>query len=133
MVVESIFIGIFVISLLAEYMDATIGWIRYNADTVASLNRILTSSIVPSILLSQFLCGIFAAILHHGAGNVSFDFKNDTSTNLSRDLENWLFPKIYGIKSCNDTDNVKCCRVFIAVLIALALPVYYLSCISVSL
>jgi uncharacterized membrane protein YfcA len=79
MAIESIFIGIFVISLLAEYMDATIG-MGYGTTLTPLLLLIGFSplQIVPSILLSQFIAGIFAATLHQGAGNVSFDFKTLT-------------------------------------------------------
>jgi len=87
MAVESIFIGIFIISLLAEYMDATIG-MGYGTTLTPLLLLIGFSplQIVPSILLSQFIAGIFAATLHHGAGNVSFDFRNDTEHKIVKRL-----------------------------------------------
>lgn len=76
---ESIFIFVFFISLCVEYMDATIG-MGYGTTLTPLLLLIGFSplQIVPAILLSQFMSGIFAATLHQGAGNVSFDFKNDS-------------------------------------------------------
>lgn len=128
MAIESIFITIFVISLLAEYMDATIG-MGYGTTLTPLLLLIGFSplQIVPSILLSQFLCGIFAATLHQGAGNVSFDFKNDTEHKIVKRLGKLGYlPRSNASKVTMILVMSSVVGVFIAVLIALALPVFYL-------
>lgn len=128
MVIESIFIGIFVISLLAEYMDATIG-MGYGTTLTPLLLLIGFSplQIVPSILLSQFIAGIFAATLHQGAGNVSFDFKNDTEHKIVKRLGKLGYlPRSSASKVAMVLVMSSIVGVFVAVLIALKLPVFYL-------
>ncbi len=128
MAIESIFIGIFVLSLLAEYMDATIG-MGYGTTLTPLLLLIGFSpmQIVPSILLSQFICGIFAAKLHQGAGNVSFDFNNDTEHKIVKRLGKLGYlPRSKASKVAMVLVLSSVVGVFIAVLIALTLPVFYL-------
>jgi len=71
-------IGIIIIILafIAEYIDSTLG-MGYGT----SLTPILLIlgfdplQVVPAILLSEFISGILAGILHHKAGNVEFKIK----------------------------------------------------------
>jgi uncharacterized protein len=125
---ESVLIGVFFISLLAEYMDATIG-MGYGT-TLTPLLLLMGFSplqIVPSILLSQFFSGIFAARLHQRAGNVSFDFKNDTEHRIVKRLGKLGYlPTSPASKVAFVLVISSIVGVFVAVLIALALPVYYL-------
>jgi len=61
------------ISLFCEYIDSTLG-MGYGT-TLTPLLIIAGFSpldIVPAILLSEFIAGILAAIMHHQYGNVSF-------------------------------------------------------------
>lgn len=128
MEIESIFISVFIISLLAEYMDATIG-MGYGTTLTPVLLLIGFSplQVVPAILLSQFLSGIFAAALHQGAGNVSFDFKNDTEHKIVKRLGRLGYiPKSTAAKVAMVLVMSSIAGVFIAVLIALRLPVFYL-------
>lgn len=128
MEIESIFIGVFIVSLLAEYMDATIG-MGYGTTLTPLLLLIGFSplQIVPAILLSQFISGIFAATLHHGAGNVSFDFKNDTEHRIVKKFGKLGYlPKSNASKVAMILVMSSMAGVIIAVLIALALPVFYL-------
>ena len=128
MEIESIFIWVFIVSLLAEYMDATIG-MGYGT-TLTPLLLLMGFSplqIVPCILLSQFISGIFAAILHQGVGNVSFDFKNDTEHKIVKRLGKLGYiPKSTASKVTMVLVISSMIGVIIAVLIALALPVFYL-------
>ncbi len=128
MVIESIFLGVFVISLLAEYMDATIG-MGYGTTLTPLLLLIGFSpmQIVPSILLSQFISGIFAAKLHQGAGNVSFDFKNDSEHRIVKRLGKLGYiPRSTASRVAMVLVLSSIAGVFVAVLIALTLPVFYL-------
>jgi len=128
MEIESVLIGVFIVSLLAEYMDATIG-MGYGTTLTPLLLLIGFSplQVVPAILLSQFLSGIFAATLHQGAGNVSFDFKNDTEHKIVKRLGKLGYiPKSAAAKVATVLVMSSIAGVFVAVLIALTLPVFYL-------
>lgn len=128
MAVESIFIGILIISLLAEYMDATIG-MGYGTTLTPILLLIGFSplQVVPAILLSQFISGIFAASLHQGAGNVSFDFNNDPEHRIVKRLGKLGYiPRSTASKVAMVLITSSIFGVFVAVLIALTLPVFYL-------
>ncbi len=61
------------LALLAEYVDSSIG-MGYGT-TLTPILLILgfkPLEIVPAVLLSQFVAGIFAGLLHHKFGNVNF-------------------------------------------------------------
>ncbi len=128
MAVESILITVFIISLLAEYMDATIG-MGYGTTLTPVLLLIGFSplQIVPAILLSQFISGVFAASLHQRVGNVSFDFKKDPENKIAKRLGILGYiPKSTASKVAMVLVISSIVGVFIAVLIALILPVLYL-------
>lgn len=128
MAVESILIIIFFLSLFAEYMDATIG-MGYGTTLTPLLLLIGFSpmQIVPSILLSQFICGIFAARLHQGAGNVFFDFTNDTEHKIVKRLGKLGYlPRSNAARVAMILVLSSVIGVFLAVIIAMALPVFYL-------
>ncbi len=123
-----ILIVVFLISLLTEYMDATIG-MGYGTTLTPVLLLIGFSplQIVPAVLLSQFISGIFAASLHHGAGNVSFDFKNDTEHKIVKRLGKLGYiPKSTASKVAMVLVISSIIGVIFAVLIALKLPVFYI-------
>ncbi len=70
-------IRITLVSFLAEYVDATLG-MGYGT-TLTPLLLLMGFSpleVVPSILLSQFLAGIFGGIAHHQVGNAYFKPKS---------------------------------------------------------
>lgn len=125
---ESIFITLIIISLLAEYMDATIG-MGYGTTLTPLLLLIGFSplQIVPAILLSQFISGIFAATLHQGAGNVFFDFNNDPEHKIVKRLGKLGYiPKSNAAKVAMVLVFSSIFGVSLAVLIALVLPIFYL-------
>lgn len=126
--IESILIAVFLISLLAEYMDATIGMGYGTTLTpILLLTGFSPLQIVPAILLSQFISGIFAASLHQGVGNVFFDFKNDTEHKIVKRLGRLGYiPKSIASKVAMVLVMFSIIGVFVAVLIALTLPVFYL-------
>lgn len=125
---ELIFFGVLLISVLAEYMDATIGMGYGTTLTpVLLLMGFSPMEVVPAILMAQFVAGIFAAALHHGAGNVSFDFNNDHEHEIVKRLG-----KLGYIPRSNDSKVAlvlglcSVVGVIIAVFVALKLPVFYL-------
>lgn len=128
MAVETILVAVFLISLCAEYMDATIG-MGYGT-TLTPLLLImgyLPLQIVPAILLSQFISGIFAASLHQGAGNVFFDFTNDSEHRIVKRLGKLGYlPKSTASKVAMVLIISGILGVFVAVLIALNTSVYFL-------
>ncbi len=126
--IETIFIIIFIISLLAEYMDATIG-MGYGTTLTPLLLAIGFSplQVVPAILAAQFVAGIFAAILHHKAGNVDFDFNNDPEHKIVKRLGTLGYiPKSNASKVAMVLIISSITGVFIAVYVALLLSVFYL-------
>ena len=61
------------LALVCEYVDSTLG-MGYGT-TLTPLLLLMgyePAQIVPSVLLSEFLTGILAGVLHHEVGNVSF-------------------------------------------------------------
>jgi uncharacterized membrane protein YfcA len=61
------------LALACEYVDSTLG-MGYGT-TLTPLLLLMgyeTAQIVPSVLLSEFLTGILAGVLHHECGNVNF-------------------------------------------------------------
>ena len=110
-------------------MDATIGMGYGTTLTPLLLLTGLFSplQIVPAILLSQFFSGMFAARLHQRAGNVSFDFKNDTEHRIVKRFGKLGYlPRSNASKVAMVLVLSSVVGVFVAVLIAVALPVYYL-------
>lgn len=128
MTIEYVFILVFVVALLAEYMDATIG-MGYGT-TLTPILLLMGFSplqIVPAVLLSQFICGIFAAYLHHGTGNVFFDFNHDPNHQIARRLGKLVYiPRSIASKVATVLVLSSIIGVLLAVLIALRLPVFYL-------
>lgn len=121
-------IAVFIISLCAEYMDATIG-MGYGTTLTPILLLVGFSplQIVPAILLSQFISGIFASFLHQGAGNVFFDFKNDTENKIVKRLGKLGYlPRSNASKVVMVLVISSIIGVFISIIIALNLPVFYL-------
>ena len=75
------------IAFVAEYIDSTLG-MGYGT-TLTPLLLLMDFEplqIVPAILLSELLSGIFAAFLHHKHGNVYFDFRNDHEHKIRKRL-----------------------------------------------
>lgn len=71
-------LGIFVavIAFFAEYIDSTLGMGYGTALTpLLLIMGFEPLEIVPAVLLSEFLSGISAGIIHHSLGNVSFGLK----------------------------------------------------------
>jgi len=61
------------LALGCEYIDSTLGMGYGTTLTpILLLAGYEPTQIVPSVLLSEFLTGILAGILHHGCGNVNF-------------------------------------------------------------
>ena len=61
------------LALCCEYVDSTLG-MGYGT-TLAPILLLMgytPTQIVPSVLLSEFLTGLLAGVLHHGCGNVDF-------------------------------------------------------------
>ncbi len=123
-----ILIIVFIISLLAEYMDATIGMGYGTTLTpVLLLMGFSPLQIVPAILMSQFIAGIFAATLHHKVGNVSFDFNHDSEHKISKRLGKLGYiPRSMAAKVALILILFSIIGTFTAVYIATILPIFYL-------
>ena len=128
MAIEQLLVGVLVISLFAEYMDATLG-MGYGT-TLTPLLLLMgfaPMQVVPAILLSQFIAGIFAASMHHGAGNVNFDFKNDHEHEIVKRLGKLGYiPRSKDSKVALVLGSFSIIGVIAAVVVALNLPEFYL-------
>lgn len=105
--------GIVILAFFAEYIDSTLG-MGYGT-TLAPLLLLMGFAplqVVPAILLAELITGFFAAFMHQIHGNVSFDFrKNSTSIESKISL-------VLGSLSVVGT--------IIAVVIAINLPSFYM-------
>ena len=85
----AIFIGVAILSLLCEYMDASIG-MGYGT-TLTPILLIFGFSplqVVPAVLLGQLVGGAVGGLAHHRLGNIKLDFRRD-ETIIKRRLR-WL-------------------------------------------
>ncbi len=111
----SLGLGILLLAFLAEYMDSSLG-MGYGT----SLTPLLLlfgfepMQIVPAILLSEFVTGLFAALTHTKLGNVNFSIKDSTGK-MTKDLKIALI-----LAACSIVGTVA------AVFIALSIPSFYL-------
>lgn len=128
MPIEYLLVGVLVVSLVAEYMDATLG-MGYGT-TLTPLLLLMKFSpmqVVPAILLAQFIAGTFAAFLHHGVGNVNFDFTNDHEHEIVKRLGKLGYiPKSHDSKIALVLGFFSIIGVVLAVIVALNLPAFYL-------
>ncbi len=78
---------IFAVAFFCEYIDSTLG-MGYGTTLTPLLLFIGFEplTIIPAILFSELLTGSFAAVMHHRAGNVAFDFSHDTEHKIARRL-----------------------------------------------
>jgi uncharacterized membrane protein YfcA len=74
----AIFLLVAVISLLCEYMDASIG-MGYGTTLTPVLLIVgfLPLEVVPAVLLGQLAGGLVGGFFHHKLGNVNLDFRKD--------------------------------------------------------
>ena len=128
MAIEYLLIGVLTISLFAEYMDATLGMGYGTTLTpILLLMGFAPMQVIPAILLAQFIAGIFAASLHHGAGNVNFDFNNDHEHEIVKRLGKLGYiPKSPDSKVALVLGFFSVLGVIVAVGVALNLPPFYL-------
>jgi uncharacterized protein len=78
---------LFVIAFACEFVDSSLG-MGYGT-TLTPLLLIMGYSplvVVPAILTSELITGGLAAFMHHRAGNVSFDFRNDPDHRLVKKM-----------------------------------------------
>jgi len=74
----AIFVGVAAISLLCEFMDASLG-MGYGTTLTPVLLIIgfAPLEVVPAVLLGQLVGGLVGGIAHHRLGNISLDFRRD--------------------------------------------------------
>jgi uncharacterized membrane protein YfcA len=128
MQIEWLFIGVLLISCCAEYIDATIG-MGYGTTLTPLLLLLgfLPLQVVPAVLLAQFVAGVLAAFLHHGAGNVLFDFRRDDKNKIATTLGSLGYiPRSADAKVALVLVMCGVIGVIVAVLVALKLPPLYL-------
>jgi uncharacterized membrane protein YfcA len=124
---------IVLVSLVAEYVDSSIG-MGYGT----SLTPILLImgfnplQIVPAVLLSELVSGVFAAFLHHRSGNVNFQLRKTTVTLLFQKIRELGLRKsirrgislhlriVAVLVTCSIAGTLA------AVLLALSIPSFYL-------
>ncbi len=89
-----IFISLFFVSSFCEYVDSSLG-MGYGTTLTPLLLTIGVArvEIVPAILLSEFITGLFAGIAHHREGNV--DLKNDAR--IKRAILLLAIPSVIGV------------------------------------
>ncbi len=76
-----------VIAFASEFVDSSLG-MGYGT-TLTPLLIIMGYNpliVVPAILTSELITGGFAAFMHHRAGNVQFDFRNDANNILVKKM-----------------------------------------------
>lgn len=111
-----------------RYISATIG-MGYGTTMapVLLLTGFSPLQVVPAILLSQFISGLLAAGLHHGAGNVHFDFNNDPEHRIVRRLGKLGYiPKSNDARVALVLGICSTAGVLAAVIVAVHIPVFYL-------
>lgn len=94
--IEVIAILLFLISAFCEYIDSSLG-MGYGTTLTPILLTfgVLREEIVPVILLSEFLTGLFAGIAHHREGNI--DLK--TNRNVKTAVAYLAIPSVIGVVS----------------------------------
>jgi len=126
--ISATIIVIFLLAFLAEYISATLG-MGYGIILTPSLLLMDFSplEIVPAVLISQSLAGILAAVMHHRAGNVLFDFRNDAEHEIVRRLGKLGYiPRSIDSKVALVLGLCGAVGVAIAVVVAVNIPTFYL-------
>jgi len=79
-VTPHMFVAVMVLSLLFEYMDASLG-MGYGTTLTPTLLIIgfAPLEVVPAVLLGQLVGGLVGGVAHHRLGNISLDFRRDQS------------------------------------------------------
>ena len=78
---------VFCLAFICEYVDSTLG-MGYGT-TLTPILLVMgfaPLAVVPAVLLSELVTGATAAFLHHRAGNVSFDFRNDRTHRIVKKM-----------------------------------------------
>lgn len=78
---------LFIIAFASEFVDSSLG-MGYGT-TLTPLLLIMGYNplvVIPAILTSELITGSFAAFMHHRAGNVQFDFRNDQNHRLVKKM-----------------------------------------------
>lgn len=74
----ALFVGVAIISLLCEFMDASLG-MGYGTTLTPVLLIIgfAPLEVVPAVLLGQLVGGLVGGLAHHRLGNINLDFRRD--------------------------------------------------------
>lgn len=126
--ISIIAIEVLIMAFFAEYIDSTLG-MGYGTTLTPVLIFLGFDplQIVPAILLSQFLAGIFAAFMHNSAGNVSFDLKNDYENKIVKRLGRMGYiPRSTDSKVAIVLTICGVIGMVVAVLVAINIPTFYL-------
>jgi len=119
---------LFFVAFVCEFIDSSLG-MGYGT-TLTPILLILGYSplvIVPALLMSEFIIGLFAAFMHHKIGNVSFDFRNDRNHRLVKKM------RLLGYMPRSNASKIvlvlAACSLFgaaIAAVVAVNIPQFYL-------
>jgi uncharacterized membrane protein YfcA len=124
---------IVLVAFVAEYIDSSIG-MGYGTSLTPILLVMGFSplQVVPAVLLSELVSGIFAGLLHHSSGNVDFRFRRIALARIPQKLQKWGLVQtvqrgfslhlriVIVLASCSIAGTIA------AVLFALSIPSYYL-------
>ena len=120
---------ILLVAFGAEFIDSTLG-MGYGTTLTPILLLIGFEplQIVPAVLLSELLTGLFAAFMHHKLGNVNFDFRNDTESKLKKRSSKLRYiPKSKASKVALLLGLMSVVGTIAAVLIAVNISKFYLN------
>ena len=120
--------GVVVAAFICEYVNVTLG-MGYGT-TLTPLLLIVgfaPLAVIPSILLAGFLSGALAAVMHHRAGNVDFDFRNDSEHQMVKRLGKLGYmPRSKDSRVALVLGACSLIGAIIAVMVAINIPVFYL-------
>ncbi len=121
-------LGLMVVAFFAEYIDSTLGMGYGTTLTpILLLAGYAPLQIVPAILLSEFITGLFAAIMHHRVGNVTLDFRKDAEHKMVKRLGALGYmPKSIDSKVALLLALCSFVGTVLAVFVAVNIPTFYL-------
>lgn len=129
--VQLALLWVLVVAFFAEYIDSTLGMGYGTTLTpILLLAGYSPLQVVPAILLSEFITGLSAAIMHHRVGNVTLDFRNDAEHEMVKRLGALGYmPKSIDSRVALVLALCSFVGAVVAVVVAINLPKFYLKLI----
>ena len=119
---------VFLLAFVCEYVDSTLGMGYGTTLTpVLLVMGFAPLSVVPAVLLSELVTGAAAALLHHRAGNVHFDFRNDRGHRIARKMGKLGYvPRSADSRIAMVLGGCSLLGAVVAVFVAVEIPALYL-------